>query len=80
MSRSGNSPFLLPLSRDGQGKIIGEKIERQTRFGCAIVRSECGHSIVRHPNKIRRGKKIREGVRQKIAIQWPAKKKQRSNI
>jgi len=80
VSRSGNSPFRLPLSRDGQGKIIGEKIERQTRFGCAIVRSEFGYGIVPHPEKIRRGKKIREGIRQGIAIQWLAEKNQRSNI
>jgi len=80
VSRSGNSPFRLPLSRDGQGKIIGEKIERQTRFGCAIVRSELGHGIVRRPEKIRRGKKIQEGIRQGIASQWLAKKHQQSDV
>lgn len=44
---SGNSLIRLPLSRDGQGKIIGEKLERQTQFGRAIVRSEFGHEIIR---------------------------------
>ena len=78
MTRSGNSPFRLPLSRDGQGKIIGEKIERQTGFGCTSVRNE--FNIVRHPNKKRRGKKIREGIWQGIAIQWLAKKHQQSDI
>ena len=80
MTRSGNSPFRLPLSRDGQGKIICEKIERQTRFGYAIVRSEFGNDIFRHTNKILRGEKIREGIWQGIAIQWLAKKHQQSDI
>jgi len=75
---SGNSLIRLPLSRDGQGKNIGEKIERQTQFGCAIVRIKFGNEVVRHKNKIRR--KIQEGVRPKIAIQWLAEKWQRSNI
>jgi hypothetical protein len=71
---SGNSLIRLPLSRDGQGKIIGEKLERQTQFGRAIVRSEFGHEIIRHKNKIRRREKIPEGVWQEIA------ERQRSNI
>ena len=48
MRTSGNSLIRLLLSRDGQGKNIGEKIQ--------------------------------EGVRQEIAIQWLAEKRQRSNI
>jgi hypothetical protein len=75
---SGNSLIRLPLSRDGQGKIIGEKIERQ--FGRAIVRSEFGYEIVRRKDKIRRGAEIPEGVRQWIVIQWFVEKGQRSNI
>jgi len=66
------------LSRDGQGKIIGEKIERQ--FGRAIVRREFGYEIVRRKDKIRRGAEIPEGVRQWIVIQWFVEKGQRSNI
>jgi hypothetical protein len=77
---SGNSLIRLPLSRDGQGKNIGEKIERSTQFGCAIVRIEFGNEVVRHKNKIRRGEKIQEGVRPEIAIQWLAEKWHRSNI
>jgi len=75
---SGNSLIRLLLTRDGQGKNIGEKIERQARFGCARI--EFGNEVVRHRNKIRRGEKIQEGVRQEIAIQWLAEKRQRSNI
>ena len=74
----GNPLIRLPLSRDGQGKIIGEKIEHQ--FGRAIVRSEFGYEIVGHKNQTWHGGKSQEGVRQKVATQWLAEKRQWSII
>src|SRR5262249_15131424 len=75
---SGNSLIRLLLSRDGQGKNIGEKIERQPQLGCP--RTELENKVARKKNKTGRGKKTKEGVGREIPTQGLAKNRHRSNI